>query len=95
MRKKKQDPIWMEKWKSYQKEYKSKHDREYGHTKLRFKILLRDNFTCQYCGQKAPNVILHVDHILPSSKGGKTTEDNLRTACEDCNLGKSNHLITK
>lgn len=61
--------------------------------KLRFKVLLRDNFKCCYCGAspaKDPNVILHVDHILPWSKGGETELENLQAACSTCNLGKNN-----
>lgn len=61
--------------------------------RLRFKILMRDGFTCKKCGRsplKDPNVTLHVDHILPWSKGGETTLDNLETKCEKCNLGKGN-----
>ena len=60
---------------------------------LRYKILKRDNFTCCACGAspaKDPSVELHVDHIIPWSKGGETTEDNLQTLCSRCNLGKSN-----
>lgn len=56
----------------------------------RFKILKRDNFTCQYCGRKPPEVILHIDHKKPRSKGGNNNETNLITACSLCNLGKSN-----
>lgn len=58
--------------------------------KLRFKILKRDNFTCQYCWRQAPDVILHIDHIVPFSKWWLTKEDNLKTSCQDCNLWKSN-----
>lgn len=54
----------------------------------RFKILERDKFTCQYCGRKAPEVILEVDHIIPTSKGGENVSTNLITACRDCNRGK-------
>lgn len=56
--------------------------------KLRFHILHRDSFTCQYCGRRAPNVVLHVDHVLPVSKGGTDHPLNLKTACHDCNMGK-------
>lgn len=59
--------------------------------KLRFKVLLRDNFKCCYCGAspaKDPNIILHIDHILPWSKGGETFIENLQTACSTCNFGK-------
>jgi hypothetical protein len=56
---------------------------------LRYDILRRDNFKCQICGRtQADGVKLHVDHIVPISKGGKTTAENLRTLCQDCNLGK-------
>lgn len=55
---------------------------------LRFKVLTRDNYTCRYCGAKAPDVPLHVDHVLPKSRGGKDVVDNLVTACKPCNEGK-------
>ncbi len=64
-----------------------------GSLKLRFQILLRDNFTCQYCGRKAPDVILQVDHKYPKSKGGKLTENNLIIACLECNQGKKDILL--
>lgn len=61
--------------------------------RLRFKVLSRDNFTCVMCGSspaKSPNVQLHIDHVIPWSKGGETILDNLQTLCSNCNLGKSN-----
>jgi len=61
--------------------------------RLRWKILHRDRFTCCGCGASpalTPGVVLHVDHIHPWSKGGKTVEENLQTLCASCNLGKSN-----
>lgn len=60
---------------------------------LRFKIFEKDNFTCQYCGRKPPQVILHIDHIHPKSKGGTDDEINLTTSCQDCNLGKRDKII--
>lgn len=57
--------------------------------KLRWQILSRDSFTCQYCGSTAPNVKLEVDHIEPRSRGGSDDALNLITACEPCNRGKS------
>lgn len=63
--------------------------------RLRFSILKRDNFSCRKCGRspaKDPNIILHVDHVIPWSKDGETVIDNLETLCEQCNLGKSNVL---
>lgn len=61
--------------------------------RLRFRVLSRDRFTCQQCGAspaKDSNTQLHVDHILPWSRGGETTFENLQTLCNKCNLGKSN-----
>jgi len=56
--------------------------------KMRFEVFKRDKFTCQYCGRKAPDVILEVDHIKPVAEGGKNTILNLITSCRDCNRGK-------
>jgi len=61
--------------------------------KIRFAVLKRDNFTCQYCGRKAPDVSLHVDHVIPRSRGGTDAMANLKTACADCNLGKYDVLL--
>lgn len=61
--------------------------------RLRFKILSRDSFTCQHCGAspaKVAGVELHIDHIIPWSKGGETALENLQTLCLKCNIGKSN-----
>jgi 5-methylcytosine-specific restriction endonuclease McrA len=60
-----------------------------GKLRIRFAVLKRDDFTCQYCGRKAPSVILQLDHIYPKSKGGSDSINNYRTACAECNLGKS------
>jgi len=56
---------------------------------LRFRVLRRDKFTCQYCGRSAPKVELHVDHKVPFANGGSDKLSNLVTACAECNLGKS------
>lgn len=59
----------------------------------RFRILLRDGFRCLSCGSsplREPGVELHVDHIVPWSDGGETTDNNLETKCSRCNLGKGN-----
>lgn len=58
--------------------------------RTRFEVFKRDFFTCQYCGQTPPRVVLEVDHIEPVSKGGSDQVHNLITACFDCNRGKSN-----
>lgn len=57
--------------------------------KVRFQILQRDGFTCAYCGQRPPAVKLHVDHIVPRSKGGSDKAENLQAACNRCNAGKA------
>lgn len=60
---------------------------------LRFKVLYRDDFKCVLCGNNppaSPGLVLHVDHIVPWSKEGKTVIDNLRTLCADCNIGRGN-----
>lgn len=62
--------------------------------KLRFEILKRDGFSCQYCGRHPPTVLLHVDHIIAVSQGGKDDADNLVTACQDCNLGKGARALS-
>lgn len=56
--------------------------------KLRFEVFKRDSFTCQYCGRKAPDVVLEVDHIKPVAQGGTNTILNLITSCRECNRGK-------
>jgi hypothetical protein len=56
--------------------------------RARFEIFKRDDFTCQYCGGTPPRVTLHVDHITALAEGGDNGDDNLITACADCNLGK-------
>lgn len=64
--------------------------------RLRAKILIRDNCICQMCGAspaKDADVVLHVDHIYPYSKGGETVEENLRTLCSQCNIGKSDMVV--
>lgn len=60
---------------------------------IRFEVFKRDSFTCQYCGAKAPEAVLHVDHINPVSNGGDNEIINLVTACQGCNLGKSDRLL--
>ena len=58
----------------------------------RFNLFLRDHFTCQYCGQHFPTHDLTFDHVIPRSKGGPTTWENVVTACAPCNLRKASHL---
>lgn len=57
--------------------------------KLRFEIFKRDSFQCRYCGKRPPEIILHIDHILPKKLKGTDLIENLITACSECNLGKA------
>lgn len=60
---------------------------------LRYDVLENGNFTCVTCGSTSKDgAKLHVDHIVPISKGGKTEPGNLQVLCEKCNLGKSNKI---
>lgn len=60
---------------------------------LRYEILRRDGFRCQLCGATAEDGSkLHVDHIIPIAKGGKTVKSNLRVLCERCNMGKRDKI---
>lgn len=64
--------------------------------KLRDKVKSRDNYTCQECGvslSDEPHLLLEVDHIIPLSKGGKTTMKNLQTLCWRCNRTKGGRLL--
>jgi 5-methylcytosine-specific restriction endonuclease McrA len=51
----------------------------------RFNLFLRDRFQCQYCGSPKD---LTFDHVIPRSQGGRTTWENVATACSPCNLRK-------
>lgn len=59
----------------------------------RFAVLLRDNFTCRYCGARPPAVTLQIEHVIPRSRGGTDAASNLAAACEDCNQGKSARML--
>lgn len=62
--------------------------------KIRFEVFKRDNFTCQYCGRTAPDVVLEVDHINPVNNGGDNDIMNLITSCFDCNRGKGKRKLS-
>ena len=61
--------------------------------RVRFEVFKRDKFICQYCGEKAPNVVLHIDHIEPIAAGGDNDVTNLITSCVGCNSGKSDKKL--
>ena len=59
--------------------------------KLRYRVLARDHFKCVLCGRSPATeagVKLHIDHIVPFARGGKTEFENLRSVCNSCNWGK-------
>ena len=58
----------------------------------RFNVFLRDEWTCQYCGQEHKTHQLTFDHVIPRSKGGLTSWDNIVAACRDCNSTKGNKM---
>lgn len=62
--------------------------------KLRYTILARDGYACVLCGSKGARNGwgLELDHIVPASRGGKATADNLRTLCKMCNRGKGDSV---
>lgn len=75
------------------RKYNQANQRKLMTQELRNKIKERDNYTCQICGKYMPDEVgLHIDHIVPISKGGKTIEQNLQVLCDKCNLRKSNRV---
>lgn len=55
-------------------------------------ILLRDRFNCQYCGGRFAAVDLTFDHVIPRCRGGKTTWENILSACVPCNTSKKDRM---
>lgn len=73
------------------KAYHNKNQRNLLTNDLKRKIKIRDNYTCQICGKYMPDEVgLHIDHIIPISKGGKSIPSNLQVLCSKCNGHKSN-----
>ena len=58
----------------------------------RFNVFLRDGFSCQYCGSRLATEDLTFDHVVPRCRGGRTTWENVVTACSPCNLLKGHKL---
>ena len=80
-------------WDSFRHQQFVRQQRALLNDSLRYDILKRDGFRCKICGATASDgVKLHVDHIVPVSKGGRTEPGNLRTLCERCNMGKGAKL---
>jgi HNH endonuclease domain protein len=73
-------------------EYNSKEQRKRMTAALKEKIAKRDNYTCQICGKYMPDGVgLHIDHIIPIKKGGKSIPSNLQVLCSKCNGKKSSN----
>jgi hypothetical protein len=60
---------------------------------IRHEVFKRDSYKCIECGASKDDRCLHVDHIIPVSRGGTDELDNLQTLCEGCNLAKKNRII--
>jgi 5-methylcytosine-specific restriction endonuclease McrA len=61
----------------------------------KFNVFLRDGFRCQYCQKRFDSKELTFDHVVPRSKGGKTTWDNIVSACTECNARKADNPNVK
>jgi 23S rRNA U2552 (ribose-2'-O)-methylase RlmE/FtsJ len=70
-------------------------NREHIPNSVRFEVFKRDSFTCQYCGRKAPEIVLQIEHITPVAHGGSSDILNLLTACVECNSGKGVRLLSE
>lgn len=76
-------------YKTTRKKWQSLNQRKLMTKELKEKIKVRDNYTCQICGKYMPDEVgLHIDHIIPIKKGGKSVESNLQVLCDKCNLSK-------
>ena len=58
-------------------------------------ILMRDRYTCQYCHRTLPSCELTLDHVVPRSRAGETTWENLVACCHACNRQKGNQFPTE
>lgn len=76
-------------------EFNPERERKLMTKKLKNEIKVRDCFTCRICGKFMPDDLpgeIHIDHIIPVSKGGKSEPRNLQVLCASCNLKKSNKI---
>lgn len=55
---------------------------------LRRRVIERDGLYCVYCDDDLSNAEIHMDHVIPESKGGLTDYNNLQVTCRKCNLAK-------
>jgi hypothetical protein len=71
-------------------------ERNYVSKSMRFDVMKRDNFRCRLCGASPATdtkAVLHIDHIIPLSRGGKNMISNLWTLCKECNYGKRDKTL--
>lgn len=69
--------------------------RSYGAVRFcRENVYIRDNFTCQYCGERFSTKHLTLDHVIPASKQGPKNWTNVVAACRECNQRKANRTPT-
>ena len=54
----------------------------------RTNVFTRDEYTCQYCGERPPRSQLNLDHVIPRAQGGRTTWENVVASCVSCNRRK-------
>ena len=59
---------------------------------IRSRVFARDDYTCRYCGERGK--ALECDHVMPVSRGGDHSDDNLVTACLPCNRAKRDKIVT-
>jgi 5-methylcytosine-specific restriction endonuclease McrA len=55
---------------------------------LRRRVIERDGPRCVYCDDDLTNAQIHIDHVVPESRGGETSYNNLQVTCRKCNLSK-------
>ena len=75
---------------------KLKKDSRDPNLRMRWRVMNRDAFSCRACGRSPAieaSTILHIDHVLPWSKGGLTEDENLQVLCDRCNLGKGDAVL--
>ena len=67
---------------------------ETGRPVVRHEIIARDRATCWICQRIVPDDQIHLDHVIPLSKGGKHEPENVKVACASCNLWKGSRIVT-
>jgi HNH endonuclease len=61
--------------------------------RVKIRVVRRDNYTCQHCGEHLKDNEVEFDHIIPIAKGGSSEEHNIRLTCHDCNADKSDKVV--